>query len=499
MHIKKEGKDIVMKIAVAGSFLIAILHSILFYGQQLGISVFLFCLALGFFIIYILKKNDKIKNKKALILCVPIILISATYFIFNNSFFYIVNMIALTILFVLMVILAVFEKTTIGLIINRGVYLVLGPIEFLEEAIGAIIETVLGIFKKREVPKEKNEKIRKIIIGVIIAIPILIIVLILLSSADSIFSSELKEVISIIFSLDIFESETYIHLFFRIIIILMIAVYLIALLYNVIEDNFCKKDALEKKRWKIDTIIGNTILTILNLVYLVFCYIQISVLFMRTGNMQDFDYASYARQGFFQLMAVSIINLIIILLTSKRDEINKKMNYTKVMNLLLAVFTLIILFSSFYRMYLYEQEYGYTFLRLMVYLALITEAILIIPTVMYILDMKINLTKIYFVVIIIMYIIINYINIDNVIAKRNIDRYFEDTSGNYELDMDYLQLLGIDAAGQIKRLENIEDGNIKEQVKFYLNNTKSDVEDITWQSFNINRCIVKSELKEYEK
>ena len=179
MHIKKEGKDIVMKIAVAGSFLIAILHSILFYGQQLGISVFLFCLALGFFIIYILKKNDKIKNKKALILCVPIILISATYFIFNNSFFYIVNMIALTILFVLMVILAVFEKTTIGLIINRGVYLVLGPIEFLEEAIGAIIETVLGIFKKREVPKEKNEKIRKIIIGVLIAIPILIIVLIL--------------------------------------------------------------------------------------------------------------------------------------------------------------------------------------------------------------------------------------------------------------------------------------------------------------------------------
>ena len=175
------------------------------------------------------------------------------------------------------------------------------------------------------------------------------------------------------------------------------------------------------------------------------------------------------------------------------------MNYTKVMNLLLAVFTLIILFSSFYRMYLYEQEYGYTFLRLMVYFALITEAILIIPTVMYILDMKINLTKIYFVVIIIMYIIINYINIDNVIAKRNIDRYFEDTSGNYELDMDYLQLLGIDAAGQIKRLENIEDGNIKEQVKFYLNNTKSDVEDITWQSFNINRCIVKSELKEYEK
>ena len=54
---------------------------------------------------------------------------------------------------------------------------------------------------------------------------------------------------------------------------------------------------------------------------------------MKTGNMQDFDYASYARQGFFQLMAVSIINLAIILVTSKRNEINKKITYTKIMNL----------------------------------------------------------------------------------------------------------------------------------------------------------------------
>lgn len=483
-----------MKIAVLGSFLIAILHSILFYGQKLGLSVFLFCLALGFFLIYVLDKNKKIKNRKALLLSIPIILISATYFIFNNSFFYIANIIALVILFVLMIIFAVFEKTTIGLVISKTVYLILGPIEFLEEAVGSIIETIGGLFKKREVPKEKNEKVRKIIIGIIVAIPILIVVLILLSSADSIFSNELKEVISTVFSLDIFESETYVNLFFRIIIILIISVYLIALLYNVIEDNYCEAETIEKRKWKIDETIGNTILTILNLVYLVFCYIQISVLFMKTGNMQNFDYASYARQGFFQLMAVSLINLIIILITSKRNEISKKLNYTKLMNLLLAVFTLIILVSSFYRMYLYEQEYGYTFLRLIVYFALITEGILIIPTIMYILDFKINLTKVYFVVIIIMYIVVNYINIDYVIAKRNIDRYFTDTSGTYELDMNYLSTLSVDAAEQIKRLEDTTDWKIKEQVVVYLNNAIEEVENINLQNFNINRLIIRYKL-----
>ena len=261
------------------------------------------------------------------------------------------------------------------------------------------------------------------------------------------------------------------------------------------QDDFCENEEVQRSKRSIDTIIGNTILTILNIVYVIFCYIQISVLFMKTGNMENFDYASYARQGFFQLMAVSLINLVIILITSKRGENSKKLTYTKIMNLFLAVFTLIILFSSFYRMYLYEQEYGYTFLRLMVYFVLITEAILIVPTVMYILDMKINLTKTYFIVIIIMYIVVNYINIDNIIAKRNIDMYFEDHSANYELDFYYLETLGIDAAMQIKRLEQVDDFILRNEVNNYLVRVKKEVDDINFKNFNINRLIVKNELK----
>lgn len=481
-----------MKTAVIGSFLIAILHSILFYGQKLGLSVFLFCIALGFFVLTILEKNNKIKNRKALILSVPIILISATYFIFNNSFFNFINIFVLIILFALMIILAVFEKSSLKLLIYKIFSLILGSIEFFEEAVGSIIEAVVGVFKKQNKSKTKNVKIGKIIKGLIVTIPILIVVLILLSSADSIFSNKLKDMLSTVFSFSIFESETYINLFFRLIIIIGITIYFIAILYNILEDKFCEKDVSETKPWKIDTIIGNTILTVLNLVYLIFCYIQISVLFMKIGDMQNFNYASYARQGFFQLMAVSIINFIIILITSKRKEENKKINYTKIMNLLLAVFTLIILFSSFYRMYLYEQAYGYTFLRLMVYFALITEIILIIPTIMYILNLNINLTKTYFVVIMLMYILVNYVNIDYMIAKKNIDRYFEDE--NYELDMNYLQTLSIDATEQILRLENVEDENVSNQLNYYLYKVESETQDINLQNFNINRIIAKRQL-----
>lgn len=486
-----------MKIAVIGSLLIAILHSILFYGERFGISIFLFCLALGFLIIYIMQKNDKIKNKKALILTIPILLISATYFIFNNSFFYVANMVVLIILFTVMIVLMAFEKTSIRQTIWKFLFLILGPVEFLEEAISSIGETISELFGKHEISKEKSERNKKIIIGILIAIPILAVVLGLLISADSIFGEQVTNAIGTIFNSDIFNSETYINFFFRLIIIVILAIYLIAIFYNILHGDFCLDDEVKKSRKTIDRTIGNTILTILNIVYLIFCYIQISVLFMKMGDMANFDYASYARQGFFQLMFVSLINLVIILITSKRGEESKKINYTKIMNLFLALFTMIILFSSFYRMYLYEQEYGYTFLRLMVYFVLATEAILIVPTVMYILDMKINLPKTYFIIIIIMYIVVNYINIDYLIAKKNIDRYFEDTSGEHQIDIYYLETLGIDAAMQIKRLENaenlhVEDLMVREVVKEYLSEIKKEVDDINWKNFNINRFIVKN-------
>ena len=60
-----------------------------------------------------------------------------------------------------------------------------------------------------------------------------------------------------------------------------------------------------------------------------------------------------------------------------------------------------------------------------------------------------------------MYILVNYVNIDYMIAKKNIDRYFEDE--NYELDMNYLQTLSIDATEQILRLENVEDENVSNE------------------------------------
>ncbi len=47
----------------------------------------------------------------------------------------------------------------------------------------------------------------------------------------------------------------------------------------------------------------NTVLTVLNIVYLLFCIIQFVYLFLFTnlGLNEIFDYATYARRGFFPI------------------------------------------------------------------------------------------------------------------------------------------------------------------------------------------------------
>jgi hypothetical protein len=53
-----------MKLVVIGSLLFSILASILFWGQALGLNVFLFVLPVMCFVIFLLERYHKIKNRK---------------------------------------------------------------------------------------------------------------------------------------------------------------------------------------------------------------------------------------------------------------------------------------------------------------------------------------------------------------------------------------------------------------------------------------------------
>ena len=452
--------------------LLVIWNSILFFEKKLGLSVTLFIIPLIILIYYSLKINNKIKDKKGLLFIIPIILLSLTYLIFDNYFFRVTNTLAIPILLTLLYIYTIKPTFNIKNIIESIIKIVIEPLSHIGNVYHLITEQIK---KKIKV----SNKIKRVTKSIIIIIPIVLIVLFLLSSADQIFGNIFNKLFNLTSKISL--SNTIKRLIPMIILFFYLSATINYLLYN-----YSKTENNEKEiNLNIDSLTVKILLTTLNIIYIIFDIIQIKSLILHQVSM-NISYAEYAREGFFQLMIVSFINLIIILVSKsiekKQDEKSKK--YIKIMNLIMVFLTFIIIISSFIRMHMYETEFGYTLLRLLVYFSLITEIILLIPTIIYIINSKFNIVKYYIIILITMYITINFINIDYIIAYRNIKRYYETN----DIDIYYLMNNHTDNIPLLIDLYNkTDDENIKEDLKEYLNSIETKTNG--FQEFNISKKI----------
>ena len=453
-----------------GAILFGIWTIVLFYEKSIGLSMTLFAVPISLYVIYLLQKNEKIENKKAMVLIIPIFLLSITYFIFNNIFFRCINIIAIPVLQLLMIISLCNKKICLNLeFFSNFAEIIFNPFNYLIEALGKVKQLFLDMFNVN-IETEKNDKIKKVIRAILITLPLVILILFLLSTADTIFGNifvGLFENLSKILSC--FEIS---EVFIRIFLIFICSIYLLIFFYFISTKYEKLKNNNENIIKLSDGLTIKMILGTLNIIYLIFCVIQIKSLFLKDVNI---NYSEYARQGFFQLMGVSIINLITLLIAKKVERnTEQKGIYIKLMSLIMILFTFIILVSAAIRMHYYESAYGYTLLRILVYFSLFTEAVLLIPTIIYIIDIKIDLSKIYFIIIISVYICMNFTNIDRIIAKRNVDRFFEIG----EIDTYYLVYsLDSDATEEILRFLKYIDDN-KNNKKIIKNIKEEDIEVI---------------------
>ncbi len=217
--------------------------------------------------------------------------------------------------------------------------------------------------KDEEAQKErKNSNLKYILLGLVITLPILLVVLPLLALSDAVFSSLL---------LKIFDIELDLKLIRRLIGIPMMIIAIFFISYAFICRFSNRSEFLlrpvEDKRTK-NPVIAITISTVLLAVYGLYCGIQVIYLFMGYGTLPSgYTYAGYVHEGFYQLVFVCIINLVLVLICRKYSQDNMIL---KVMLTLISACTFIMIFSSAYRMGLYIGAYGLTFLRLYVLWAL---------------------------------------------------------------------------------------------------------------------------------
>lgn len=221
-------------------------------------------------------------------------------------------------------------------------------------------------FIKIDTKKDKNDKIINIIFGTIIGVFISGLILALLTSADAYFDKFLSSIV------------TNINVDFNLWYVIKGIIYFVILF--VIGINLFKNKEIALKESKMSRVNKTVITTMLFIVNFVFVLFLISEISKLCGNFlkvpKGYIYSSYAREGFFQLLFVTLINFGIILYLIYKTNLVKEDKKVKYLVLSLIAFSIFLIFNSYYRMFLYIGRFGFTNLRLQVILFLFMEIIL---------------------------------------------------------------------------------------------------------------------------
>lgn len=454
-----------------------------------GVSVPIFTIIQFVSIYYVVRKRDEVKNIKGLYIFIPIFILSLNYYISGSDLWRTPNFFCIVILYNIMVLIITDEfqiKETNSRLFRKLFY--------------NIIVTIINCnvpFKwinSNNNDERKKQLIRRVFLGIIISLPCVIFLLVMLSSADMVFSNKVGN------SVQWFAYALNFNYIFKFIYGMIVGLYLFGLLYiaflkktaEKFENEINVENNIINKQKKRDVTVINILMFSILLVYTMFIFIQFKYLFAGSMLPDNLNYSEYARRGFFELIFLSGLNVGLILITINlfKDNIynlKDKWSYiTKIFMMYLCIITFIMLISSFYRMNLYDQEYGFTRLRILVYGFLIFESIGIAMTLKFIIKPNFNIIVVYLVIGLCYYMCLNVVQIDSVIAKRNIDMYFAGETDS--IDIDYLMTnLSLDAAPEIMRLKDGNDVDIliKNKADLYFEKIKERRdENSNWQSRN---------------
>lgn len=288
---------------------------------------------------------------------------------------------------------------------------------------------------KKQKNNAKKDYLLPILIGLAISIPMLFIIILLLCSADAVFN----DMVNNLLSFDISFNNIF-KVALLIVVVFFASYSLLAAL--------CKKTINEQVTDKkiFEPVIAITVTGMLSLVYLIFSMIQILYLFI--GNMklpEGYTYSSYARQGFFQLLAVCIINMVLVLfcISFFKDNIILKIILT-----VISGCTFIMIISSVLRMFMYIKRYNLTFLRIFVLWALAVIFLLMTGITIFIYMQHFPLFFYSVAIVTVFYIGLSFSHPDYWIARYNLNLVHLAYLDEYDLrdNLQYLSRLSADAA-----------------------------------------------------
>ena len=480
------------RLLAALALIAGIVFDYLFYGKSIGVSYPLFAVVFYCLFWIALRRHISFQIDFGWLLLIPVFLLSATFAVYSNPVLLTLNFILIPLLLLLQTVLLVYKHEWSS---GRFIPHFLGCL--LRQVVGNSLKVFLEIISPQKIAdkimSEKHKTFRNVLIGLIISAPLLSIVIALLASADTVFQNLIANLLK---PLEFIGSIPFAERVGATAVITILLFGYLAVVLKVRVEGTSKSIQKSSRSW--DAIIIATVLGMVNIIYILFCVIQFTYLFGGEEvirSIPEFTYAEYARRGFAELIIVTVINLGVLLIGlhfTKNDE--KLDRLVQGLRCLLVLCTVIILYSAHLRLKLYETAYGYTYARIFAHTFIGLLFILFMLTLYKLWRKELPLIKAFAIATLIAYTTLNYVNVDAIIARKNIDRY--STTG--KIDLDYLQELSYDAIPELTRLRTIDEGDMDAKtITAFLRDKQVQLHSASrWQSYNFSKAKAKQILSE---
>ena len=463
-----------------------------FYRQVPGINfpLYVSLIVIGLFAISSYSKKQL--NKQILWLLLPLTFFSLMVFVHSSELLTFLNVSAS--LFLLLIIAEVsFKGRVKNFLVSNYIHKIFLPFKFMRP----LFLTLRDIFAFRGIRKDKKI-LSPVIKGIVMAIPVMAIFLLLFSSADLIFQKYLSNLIDINIQPDTISRA--------ILILLATLAFIGAYAYIFRQTEESATPQQNDTPYSVGQIEIAIFFGLINVLFFIFILVQLAYLFGGGNNIsaQGFTYSEYARRGFFELIAVAIISFLLLWTTEKYIvKLNKK--HTPLFIILsaaLIIQVILIMFSAFTRLALYEQAFGFTTLRLYSHAFVILLAFIFLLLLYKILrNLKENTFAFCsFIAIILFLTALNIQGTDAFIARRNIELFAK----TGKLDIFYLSRLSDDAIPDTIKLLSLPNEDLRKSFArtLYWRTQNNSASLSKWQSLNLSRLkaakILKTNMIELE-
>jgi len=416
--------------------------------------------------------------------------------------------------------LLVFYAVVVSATYNKGVVKGFGFTSFFSLPFHLIINwfaEISNFFKNLNFDFIKNKRFKsvagRVVIGLLVAIPFIILFTILLSSADKAFADFVQDFLKNTFGNIFADFSTAMSTLSKIVIAIILSIYSMIYYYGVASrDSYFARQMANKEKEELkspkrswDAISVSVFLFALNIVFVIFLIFQIKYLFGGEQNIigseASLNYADYARRGFGELSVVSFLVFLITMVLSVKTQIITTAHKLlfKINSVVLVLSTMLIGYSAFMRLGLLQEAYGFTGLRMF---GLITEIFISIMLLIVIISLFIKRTSrllnLSFSIALILYCAtFILLPMDRVVAELNYQRFKE----TQQIDVFYLFKRNDEVIPVLVRLAQDPDMTntqkliVLDELEERYNNRIKD-QEMKWQSYNITKSNNKALLDE---